>query len=182
MADSRPIQRLALGLLGGLNLKVGGSNPDVLLEGVRCGIDVTDWMFTQIRQQIGESIVVAAGAAPWAGGWYPAVTDCIIPDGEAWWVYNATVTFNLGVGDEVLGGNLGVGVRGSQALPFVQVLSTICVPPLVPSVAGNILAHGVDCRRVFTAGCQFGIFVPEGVMSAAGNSATLELEIARLAS
>jgi len=99
-----PIQVIPGGLLGLLNIKNRGKNPDTLDSNVVPTIDLTSWWFEARAEDIGTftrtPVTGNNGFASWS-------TPVIVPNGQAWWVLEYTVrTTDMGVGDS---GQFGCG-------------------------------------------------------------------------
>lgn len=118
-----PVQPPPWGLLGLLNLKTQGQNPDTLLGDVRPTLDLLRlYMQGDARTILTANIPLVA-----TGGAGPAVPDAQVPNGEMWAVHYFSITMNgvLGVGQELsiapmieyglTGGGGGIGVAVGQA-------------------------------------------------------------------
>jgi len=94
-----PIQVIPPGLLGFLQLKSLGQNPDALLTDYRPTIEMRDWLFEANAENVFGGLSVATGGDTSA---FFSPLAMVVPANEYWWVLNYTVTSALLVaGDTV---------------------------------------------------------------------------------
>lgn len=97
MSQSGPIQVIPQGLLGFLNLKNNGQNPNTLDSNVMPVIDLTSWWFENRAEDIGTFTRTPVTGNNGFGSW---LTPIIVPEREAWWVLEYTIRSQpMGVGD-----------------------------------------------------------------------------------
>lgn len=93
-----PFNRLPFGLLGALDAKVGGRNPQTLADDIQAGMEVFGFYYCGMREVLtgqGPTIATSVGNANFniLGELANAV-----PNGELWWVEAFHVEFNTVLG------------------------------------------------------------------------------------
>lgn len=99
-ANIGPINLIAPGLLGLLQLKQFGKNPDELAGVVQGTIELRDW-YMQARIEDEVSLFgstpqkLLATASPGLGIFTAGGVNCTVPNNQAWYVYQLNVAANL---------------------------------------------------------------------------------------
>lgn len=97
-----PVQVIPPGLLGFLQLKNAGVNPEQLEKAIRVVWDAQEWYF-ESRMEVIRSALVNTAAGPLNGN--QPLADLTVPQDEYWWVQNISVYGSvgspLGAGDVV---------------------------------------------------------------------------------
>lgn len=88
---SGPVQVIAPGLLGFLQLKTLGRNPENFSDTIVPTMDVRTW-YMEARHQLVTQAAINLGAGPFNG--FQAASSFVVPNNEYWWVQN--VTFSVG--------------------------------------------------------------------------------------
>lgn len=176
---ARPIQVIAPGLLGYLQLKSNGRNPDTLMEEVRPTIDVKEWLLTAQREYISGS---AALAAPGVSSRYVGFVDgggnaILVPPDELWYVWNATAISGIPPAD-TYNGAFGITYTPDPVPGPIACLAQEQVPAFTSTGTASIIAVRAEPRRWFPSPCEWGCMVSDYVI-AAGASVQLTLEITR---
>lgn len=112
-APLKPIQVLPPGLLGMLQLKTGGNNPDTIMGEVRPTIDLLDFYLRAISQPILVTPTATPGTKSGQFADVYTTNNVLVPQSEWWWVESYLVFAGGGVGSIVrdlkpvarLGGN-----------------------------------------------------------------------------
>lgn len=186
--DSKPVQVIPPGLLGFLQLKVGGLNPDTLLGELRGILDLTEWYF-QARyeepQGAGGTLAsgpfvtgaAALGYNDWAtvGGTAGPLT---VPNGEAWMVGEYTMVYSCGA----VAGDTALAVPCMKT-PASSVPVMLANPTL--SLTGSATkARSVPVRsigRFFApAGSSLGFWIADNISPAGGILYNGQIRFARL--
>jgi len=149
--NSEPIQVQPVGLLGLLQLKNVGVNPDVLIGTVQPTVDLLEqWLQQDLTTDIpdGQEVLASQG--------FTVLTTAAgilkVPASEVWWVHSFSVASLLqaGNGDEL---------RGFRAAVAYKVGT--------PTVKMRFFEDGCPTRLVATANCQVvsqggGFWAPSG--------------------
>lgn len=89
---SKPIQLIPPGLLGLLQLKQGGRNPNELLETVQATIDLRDWYF---QSRTVDATTLIGGnpsiALTVPGNFVFTANPATVPNGQFWYVFDYTI-------------------------------------------------------------------------------------------
>lgn len=176
---SRPIQVIAPGLLGYLQLKAGGANPDTLLDEVRPTIDMREWLLTAQREFVsGNAAVNSPGASTRYLGFVDGGGNAIlIPPEEIWYVWNASIVSGVPAAD-TFNGAFGITVTPDPVPGPIITLAEDLVPAFTSTGTGSLLAVSCEPRRWFVSPCEWGCMISDYVV-AAGASVQLSLEITR---
>lgn len=132
---SGPIQTQAQGLLGFLQLKNAGRNPDALLETVQPSLDLRDWYFNSVAETlISQSEAVAGG---FNGNALLATPGGQVPSNEFWYVhFFAMVTGTMAATDSL---SMAPAMQWSPNIGGAVTLEggTLGAAPLAGSAAGR---------------------------------------------
>jgi len=93
--NSKPIQSPPLGLLGLLNLKNTGNNPDTMAGYVQPTLDLMDMYFIGQAQAIGGQLrTITAGPTPGFYPWDAGTGPITVPQSEVWKVHRYSLAGN----------------------------------------------------------------------------------------
>lgn len=173
MPQYGPVQIVPPGLLGMLNLKNVGRNPNTLDSNIQGGIDLTEWLMLQGQEYYHfEDTVPIAGRNTIFQG-----VSLIVPDNEWWYVWTHTASVTCLVGDSV------VALQAVAQIPAALGNFAYVVQPETWNSAGAVgpysISAGGTVRNFFPPGTSFG-YGGGGIALAATRQLTVSLVITRL--
>jgi len=157
---SGPIQTQPGGLLGLLQLKNMGRNPDKLADQLQPVWDLQElYLQSQVENQTPDLSVTAPAAA--SGGFVAWATPAIVPAGEMWWVWNYSVLATTVAADTMTGLRPLIRTASAVTSQFARIGTDVATK----AGAGRII---VGCGGFWLSqGQELGLFT-ENLVSPAG--------------
>lgn len=163
-----PIQLIPPGLLGFLQLKVGGLNPENLSTNLQATLELFEWYMQARLEHSSSSISRTVNTAGGAGSFVPFLVPAnalVVPDKEFWWVESFTILALLGAAADTTSFQCGWQSATLGAPSFYSVGPT---ETATGSATSNVEAFARSDRPFFCPpGAQLGIMNRQTV-SAAG--------------
>jgi len=178
-----PVGKIPPAFLSLLQLKSTGANPDGLADTYQPTLEMAEWLALQEREMLVLPIAGIAAPGVYSGFQNSVLPAARIPDGEVWYLWNATCVTGLLALDSSLPWVPSVGISPSGGVVTRQFQLVPSVPFFFATPPVNVqLQCGGPVRRFFGGqGEVFGVFIPLLNMAGAGpTGANLYLEITRL--
>lgn len=178
-----PVQIIPPGLLGFLQLKNMGKNPQLIPDSYQPTIEMRDWLFLARYEEVSVTITggISVGYTEFNGGDI-GVYSGVVPDNEAWWLVGITARTRPMIATE----SCQMEIAWSQKNGALSSQRPISIGPTSPRVVGQAPLN--QTRAICSAGQLFlppgawlGIYALENVaLSAMSISADLRMVRLRL--
>jgi hypothetical protein len=169
-----PIQLIPPGLLGALNIKNSGRNPQFLPDTYQSVLPMLDWLLLANQEVLQEGV---AGIAASFSGFVAYPTKFIVPNDEWWYLHHISAQAGAAAAADTV-----QGLQPCMQIPGAVPTNIPLGAPTQATLTGTI-ANGFysTARQIFVPpGTQLGVLMNK--VTAAVSACTLAAQITRLPS